>query len=200
MWRFERSDSHAVLICCTRKRNFPVSHSESNYTRCRISSIHLSVGHLTYPWNVNINPNPNTMEKVNLNTLELTEFTGKHNPDQHCRATFPLFGANGTQSTATVYFELDAGDTLGRHTDSAEEILVILEGTVEAEIGEEKGSLTEGEIALVPKMVPHNLSNIGKGKARVLGIFGGANHIVATFDNVWMPVDSNTVDTSKMAG
>lgn len=141
----------------------------------------------------------NTMEKVNLNTLELTEFTGKNNPTQHCHATFPLFVANGTQSTATVYFELEAGDTLGRHTDSAEEILVILEGNVEAEIGGETGNLSEGEIALVPKMVPHNIRNTGNSKARVLGIFGGANHIVATFDNIWMPVNSNTVDTSKMA-
>ncbi len=140
------------------------------------------------------------MEKVNLNTLELTEFTGKHNPTQHCRATFPLFGANGTQSIATVYFELDPGNVLGRHTDSAEEILLVLDGTVEAEIGDEKGSLSKGEIALVPKMVPHNLKNTGTGKARVLGMFGGANHIVATFDETWLPVDSNTVDTSKMAG
>ena len=141
-----------------------------------------------------------TMEKVNLNTLELTEFTGKLNPKQHCHATFPLFGANGTQNTATVYFELNPGDTLGRHTDSAEEILVILEGSVEAEIDGEKGALSEGEIVLVPKMAPHNLTNTGNGKARVLGVFGGANHIVATFDETWLPVDSNTVDTSKMAG
>jgi quercetin dioxygenase-like cupin family protein len=140
------------------------------------------------------------MEKVNLNTLELTEFTGKHNPEQHCRATFPMFGANGTQSTATVYFELEPGDILGRHTDSAEELLLILEGSVEAQIGDEKGRLEQGEIALVPKMVPHNLRNTGDVKAKVLGMFGGANHIIATFDQTWLPVDSNMVDTSKMAG
>ena len=140
------------------------------------------------------------MEKVNLNTLELIEFTGKHKPDQHCRATFPLFGANGTKSTATVYFELEPGATLGRHTDSAEELLLILEGSLEAEIGGEKGKLQQGDLALVPKMVPHNLTNTGNVKAKVLGMFGGANHIVATFDEVWMPVDSNTVDTAKMAG
>lgn len=140
------------------------------------------------------------MEKVNLNTLELTEFTGKNNSNQHCHATFPMFGANGTKSTATVYFELEPGDTLGRHTDSAEELLLVLEGSVEAEIGDEKGTLAKGEIALVPKMIPHNLRNTGNVKAKILGMFGGANHIVATFDQTWMPVDSNTVDTSKLAG
>jgi quercetin dioxygenase-like cupin family protein len=140
------------------------------------------------------------MKTTNLNTLDLTEFTGKDDPGQHCRATFPLFGAHGTESIATVYFELDPGDTLGRHTDSAEELLLVLEGEVEAEVGGETGKLTKGEIALVPKMIPHNMKNSGSKRARILGIFGGANHIVATFENTWLPVDSNTVDTSKMAG
>lgn len=138
------------------------------------------------------------MEKVNIDTIELNEFTGKHNPNQHCRATFPLFGSNGTQSIATVYFELEPGKVLGRHTDSAEEILFVLEGDLEAEIGDEKGRLSTGEIGLVPKMVPHNLRNIGTGKARILGMFGGANHIVSMFEETWLPMDSNTVDTSKL--
>jgi len=140
------------------------------------------------------------MVKVNLQSLELTEFIGKNNPEQHCRATFPLLGSNGTNQTATVYFELEAGDHLGRHTDSAEELLLVLEGKVEAEIGDEKATLSKGELALVPKMVPHNLVNTGESKATVLGIFGGANHIVATFENTWLPVDSNIVDTSGLNG
>lgn len=140
------------------------------------------------------------MKTVNLNALELTEFTGKNDPGQHCLSTFPLFGAHGTESTATVYIELEPGDQLGRHTDSAEELLLVLEGKVDAEVGGETGPLSEGEIALVPKMVPHNLINTGKTSARILGIFGGANHIVATFEQAWLPTDSNRVDTSELAG
>jgi len=140
------------------------------------------------------------MNKVNLNKLELTEFTGKNDPGQHCLATFPLFGAHGTEATATVYFELEPGDTLGRHTDSAEELLLVLEGDVEAEIGGETEKLAGGEIAHVPRMVPHNMTNTGSGRARILGIFGGANNIVATFEKTWLPTDSNTVDTSLLVG
>ena len=139
------------------------------------------------------------MKKVNLNTLELTEFTGKNAPGQHCFSTFPLFGAHGTESTATVYFELEPGDELGRHTDSAEELLIVLEGeNIEAEVGGETAPLSKGEIALVPKMVPHNIINHGKSNAKVLGVFGGANHIIATFEKTWLPLDANTVDTSKL--
>ncbi len=140
------------------------------------------------------------MKKVNLNNLELTEFTGKNDPGQHCHATFPMFAPHGTESTATVYFELEPGDGLGRHTDSAEELLLVLEGSVEAEVGGETAPLAKGEIALVPKMIPHNLTNTGKTRARVLGVFGGANNIVATFEKTWLPTDSNTVDTSQLAG
>ena len=64
------------------------------------------------------------MNTVDLNNLELTEFTGKNDRTQHCLATFPMFGAYGTEHSATVYFELEPGDNLGRHTDSAEELLL----------------------------------------------------------------------------
>jgi quercetin dioxygenase-like cupin family protein len=139
------------------------------------------------------------MNKVNLNNLELTEFTAKDDPSQHCLATFPMFGAHGTEATATVYIELDPGDALGRHTDSAEELLLVIEGSVEVEVGGETGPLSKGEIAQVPKMVPHNLINTGNTRAKILGIFGGANNIVATFEKTWLPTNSNTVDTAQMA-
>lgn len=45
-------------------------------------------------------------------------------------------------------------------------------------------------------MVPHNFKNIGNDKVKVLGFFGGANNIVATFENTWLPLESNMVDTS----
>lgn len=137
------------------------------------------------------------MTTVNLNQLELAEFTGKENSKQHCRATFPMLGAHGTQQTATVYFEIEPGDHLGRHTDSAEELLFILEGDMEVTIGDEKSTASKGTLALVPQMVPHDLRNIGTSKAKVLGFFGGANNIVATFDEVWLPTNSNQVDTAQ---
>jgi quercetin dioxygenase-like cupin family protein len=136
------------------------------------------------------------MTKINLNNLELNEFVAKDNPGQRCKATFPLLGAHGSKDSAAVFVQLDPNEELGRHTDSAEELLLVLEGTIEAEVGFQKSVATKGEMLLVPKMVPHNFRNIGKSEARVLGFFGGANNIVATFDHVWLPTESNIVDTS----
>jgi len=138
------------------------------------------------------------MLTVDLNKLNLTEFVAKNNPGQRCKATFPMLSANGTQNSATVYIELDPGEELGTHTDSAEEILLILEGKVDATVGNESGQASKGNLVLVPKMIPHNFKNIGNEKAKVIGFFGGANNIVATFENVWSPTESNMVDTAAM--
>ena len=140
------------------------------------------------------------MITTDLNKLELTEFIAKGKPGQRCKATFPLLCAHGTKESATVYFELDPGEELGTHTDSAEELLIILEGTLEARVGTEKGTVSKNQLVVVPKMEPHNFRNVGDGKAKVLGFFGGANNIVATFDQIWWPTGSNQVDTSTIPG
>jgi len=138
------------------------------------------------------------MTTVNLNTIELLEFVGKTDKSQHCKATFPLIGAHGSKQIATVYFEIEPGDNLGRHTDSAEELLIVLEGKLSASVGEESGEVSGGDIVLVPEMVPHDMKNIGDTTAKVLGVFGGANNIVATFEKEWLPTHSNVVDTAAL--
>lgn len=138
------------------------------------------------------------MTTVNVNEIELNEFIGMNDPRQHCKATFPLIGAHGSKQLATVYFELAPGDNLGGHTDSAEELLIVLDGEVRAEVGGEQQEATRGALVLVPEMVPHDIRNIGTKTARVLGVFGGANNITATFDQAMLPTESNVVNTALL--
>ncbi len=137
------------------------------------------------------------MISVNLNNLSLTEFWGENRPEIHNRSTFPLLGAMGTENSATVYFELDPGDVLGWHTDSVEELLLILAGVVEVSVGDEKGQLSQGDLALVPTMAPHNVRNVGQETARVLGFFG-SNNFVATFDVPFAPAGVSVIDTRAL--
>ncbi len=138
------------------------------------------------------------MTTVNLNNLELNEFIARDDSTQHCLATFPLVGAHGSKKIATVYFELLPGECLGSHIDSAEELLVILSGDVEITIGGETAQASASTVALVPEQVPHDIRNIGTSKVRVLGVFGGVNHIVATFENIWLPTQSRIVNTAEL--
>jgi quercetin dioxygenase-like cupin family protein len=138
------------------------------------------------------------MLTANLHDLDLMDMAAPDDTRQACRVTFPLLGAHGTEDTATVYFELAPGKNVGRHTDSAEEILVVLDGEVRASVGDETVEAGAGTLLVVPTMVPHDVTNVGDGTARVLGVFGGANHIVATFDHGWGPDRMAVVGTKAM--
>lgn len=145
-----------------------------------------------------MNSNHHNMVTVDLNTIELNEFRAKEDPAQACRATFPLLGVHGTRSLAAVYIEIAPGENLGAHTDSAEELLVVLEGEAIARVGASTTRASKGSLVLVPTMVPHDIRNTGNATLKVLGVFGGANNIVATFEKEWLPTNSRVVDTSLM--
>jgi quercetin dioxygenase-like cupin family protein len=129
-----------------------------------------------------------------IEELELMEVWYEDDPTMRLRVNFPFFLGTGTKSTAVVYFEIEPGHRLGTHTDSAEEILLILEGEVEASLGDEQGRLSAGEMALVPAMVPHGMSNVGDETARVVGFFS-SNVVVSTFDRPMMPFGQRVVGT-----
>ena len=104
------------------------------------------------------------------------------------RVAFPWHSAEGSGSTAAVLFELDPGSMLASHQDSAEEVLHILEGEAEAEIGDERGHLRAGDVAIVPAMAPHSVRNVGDRTLRVLGVFSSST-LVATFEEPMAPGD-----------
>lgn len=130
--------------------------------------------------------------------LNLTEFHAPADETRRCRADWPIYRDLGAASTAMVYFELEPGKRLGMHTDSAEEVLVVLEGEVEATVGGEKGRLRAGGVAVVPALVPHDVRNAGDRPARVAGIFS-SNTIVSVFENDFEPVGSRVVGTPPPA-
>ena len=48
------------------------------------------------------------------------------------RVGFPLSSDTGTASTAVVLLEFEPGGELAVHTDSAEELLLVIEGSADA--------------------------------------------------------------------
>src|SRR5215208_1113594 len=129
-----------------------------------------------------------------IEDLELMEVWYEDDPTMRVKVNFPFFLGTGTKNTAVVYFEIEPGYRLGTHTDSAEEILLILEGEAEVNLGDEQGRLSAEEMALVPAMVPHSLRNVGNERMRVAGFFS-SNVLVSTFDQPMMPFGQRVVGT-----
>ena len=139
------------------------------------------------------------MYKANLNTLDLLEAWYENDPHMRIKVTFPFSKATGNASSAAVYFEIEPGHYLGTHTDSAEETVLLLSGTVEASLGDEHGTLTAGEAVLIPAMIPHSIRNVGTEKVRCIGFFSSAT-LVSTFDQPVMPMGIRACPTPPPAG
>jgi quercetin dioxygenase-like cupin family protein len=110
------------------------------------------------------------MQVVNLDNTELNDMEG-------LRFGFPLSSATATASTAVVQMEFEPGAELPRHTDSAEELLLVLQGTAEGTINGESGLLEAGDIAVVPALAPHGLRNVGDEILRVIGFFSSSTNL-----------------------
>lgn len=108
---------------------------------------------------------------IDLNTIDVAEMGGGMS------VTFPFSSADGMTATAAVLQVYEAGGALPEHTDSAEEWLLVLEGTFEATVGDQTVTISEGQLAFVPALVPHSGVNIGEGTCRVLGFFGGSTNV-----------------------
>jgi quercetin dioxygenase-like cupin family protein len=126
------------------------------------------------------------MQTVDLNALDLMEIESALDPARRLRVTFPISSDTGAAASATVYFEVEPGEHIGVHTDSAEELLVVLEGTAEGLVGEEVAHAEAGQVVVVPAMVRHDMTNVGDGVLRVLGTFASST-VVSTFEEPLAP-------------
>jgi quercetin dioxygenase-like cupin family protein len=132
------------------------------------------------------------MHTVNLASMELMEGWFAGDQSVHFRANFALFGGNGAENSSTVYIELQPGEALGEHTDSPEEILLVLDGEVEFQVGGERVHAGKGTPGVVPAMVPHGIRNVGAGTARVVGFFPSPG-VVATFAEPIQPINQQVM-------
>ena len=134
------------------------------------------------------------MFAVQLADRDLADITSETDETRQMRVDFPISSTAGAASTAVVYFELEPGEHTGMHTDSAEEIVLVLSGRAEAIVGDERGELSAGGLGLVPALVPHDVRNIGDETVRVVGFFSSAT-VVSVFDDALMPAGTRVVGT-----
>jgi quercetin dioxygenase-like cupin family protein len=122
------------------------------------------------------------MLATNVNDLALNELSTPADPSLGIRFAFPISAATGAAASAVVYFEVAPGKRLGRHTDSSEEVLYVIEGDGEATVGDERVALAAGSLAVVPALVPHDIRNTGSVPIKVVGFFAGSALMHAFFE------------------
>jgi quercetin dioxygenase-like cupin family protein len=138
------------------------------------------------------------MHAVQTTELELMPAHHRDDPANVVQAAWPVHRGTGARSTATVYFELAPGMRLGTHTDSAEEVLVVLSGEVEITVADERRRAGAGAIAVVPAEVPHDVRATGHATARVAGVFPSST-VVSVFDDEWVPYGTRVLGTPPPA-
>ena len=78
---------------------------------------------------------------------------------------------DGTTSSAVSYSEVGVGAGAPLHTHEADELIVILEGTLEARLGDEVATAGANHTLVIPPNTPHGFTNVGPGDAKLLAFF-----------------------------
>lgn len=84
-------------------------------------------------------------------------------------------GDKGAESTSVGDVVVDAGGAVPTHIHPTEEAMVILEGEMDAILGDEAVRVGVGQTVLAPPGVRHGFVNRSGSAARVLAIFPTAN-------------------------
>jgi quercetin dioxygenase-like cupin family protein len=84
-------------------------------------------------------------------------------------------------ASGSSLLEVPPGCRLARHTDSAEETIVVVAGRASVTVGEATGELPAGGIAVVPECVPHEVRNAGEEPLRFVALYA-ANDVTTTYE------------------
>src|SRR3954447_3710318 len=107
-------------------------------------------------------------------------------PAARWRSGSVLGSGNGARAAGASLLEVDPACRLPRHTDSAEEVIVMIAGQAEVTVGDQQTTAAAGEMALVPEMVPHEVRNAGEGVLRFAAVYA-APDVVTTYEAAVQP-------------
>jgi quercetin dioxygenase-like cupin family protein len=105
-----------------------------------------------------------TLFTAQLEQLELFESWSQEDPRIASKSAIVLSSREGSASTQVFYIVCEPNKRIGRPVHSTEEVLLVLKGTAEVSVGDERARLSAGSIALIPAGVPHEPINVGSAE------------------------------------
>ena len=106
---------------------------------------------------------------------ELAESWVDGRPELRWRSTVGTGPEGSATASGTSLLEVDPGCALARHTDSAEELVVVVDGSAEVEVAGDRAALGAGGVALVPQDVPHQVRNAGERPLRFVAVYASTD-------------------------
>jgi mannose-6-phosphate isomerase-like protein (cupin superfamily) len=125
------------------------------------------------------------MQITHLNTATLTDMWFSNEPSLRMRANVPYW-AQGAPETSTVAYTIMGPDTVVLpHKSNTEVLFLILEGSVEVQVGDERGVFSADDLLRIPVGVEYSVRNAGE-TARIVAFFASGETIL-TFRETVMP-------------
>jgi quercetin dioxygenase-like cupin family protein len=94
--------------------------------------------------------------------------------------------STGSRASGSSVIEVPEGCRLPRHTDSAEETIVVLAGAAEVHVGDESATVQAGGIAVVEQDVPHEVRNADGAPLRFVAVYA-APDVVTRYEQEVQP-------------
>ena len=126
------------------------------------------------------------MEIVRADAAEFADAWQEGDDSARWRSAIATAPSRGARASGSSVLEVPAGCRLPRHTDSAEETIVVLAGRALVQVGPEQGEVTAGGLALVPQDVPHEVRNAGDETLRFLALYASAD-VVTRYEREVQP-------------
>jgi mannose-6-phosphate isomerase-like protein (cupin superfamily) len=76
-----------------------------------------------------------------------------------------------SQTAVMVLASGKASGKFGNEHPASEQVVLVAEGEILAEVGEEKATLRKGDVIIIPRKTPHRLVNHGGSKAIIFSVY-----------------------------
>ena len=93
---------------------------------------------------------------------------------------------HGGDASGSSLLEVDPGCRLPRHTDSAEEAIVVITGSARVTVGDETCDVAAGGVAIVPEEVPHEVRSTGDVPLRFVALYA-SDDVITTYERDVQP-------------
>ncbi len=121
-----------------------------------------------------------------LDAEELMEEWLACDPDSRMKSKFIAWDGSAPEKASVVSIQMDPGGIVPLHTDSVEELVLILEGSVEAWVEGERKALAPGALVAIPAHSLHGFRNLGLTPVKAVGFFSSAS-VVTIYQDTLMP-------------